>query len=85
MLTSDNPRTEDPHMILQDILAGIADDKKHKVICDLDREQSIKKAYAVSKPGSVIMLLGKGPDEYQLIGTVKHHFSERTILKAMSK
>lgn len=84
VLTSDNPRTENAQDILQDILAGISDEKMHKVVCDLDREQAIKKAYAVSKPGSVIMLLGKGPDEYQQIGTVKYPFSEKQIVQKLS-
>lgn len=83
IITSDNPRTEDPDMIMQDILAGIADDKKHKVICDLDRERAIHKAYAQSKAGSVIMLLGKGPDEYQIIGDTKYKFSEKEIIIKM--
>lgn len=83
ILTSDNPRTEDPQMILQDILAGICPDNMHKVICDLDREQAIKKAYAQSKAGSVIMLLGKGPDEYQIIGDKKTYFSESAIVKEL--
>jgi len=83
VITSDNPRSEDPTKIIEDILAGISDDKKHKVICDLDREQAIKKAYAVSKPGSVIMLLGKGPDEYQIIGDQKFDFSEKGIIKEL--
>ncbi|MDR3550359.1 MAG: UDP-N-acetylmuramoyl-L-alanyl-D-glutamate--2,6-diaminopimelate ligase [Candidatus Babeliales bacterium] len=83
ILTSDNPRTEDPQMIVQDILAGISEDNMHKVICDLDREQAIKKAYAQSKAGSVIMLLGKGPDEYQIIGDKKTYFSESAIVKEL--
>jgi len=80
VLTSDNPRSENAHDILNDILAGIAEDKQHKVICELDREVAIKKAYAKSQTGSVIMLLGKGPDEYQLIGSQKLPFSEKNIV-----
>lgn len=83
VLTSDNPRSENAHDILNDILAGIEPDKRHKVICELDREAAIKMAYTKSQAGSVIMLLGKGPDEYQLIGSQKLFFSEKNIVRAL--
>ncbi len=83
IITSDNPRSENALDIAQDIIAGI-DYKNHgKVICELDRENAIKIAYAHSKTGSVIMLLGKGPDEYQQIGNIKHPFSEKTIVQSL--
>lgn len=83
VLTSDNPRSENAQDILNDIMAGIADDKRHKVLWELDREKAIKVAYAHSKAGSVIMLLGKGPDEYQLIGKQKFPFSEKAIVQSL--
>lgn len=83
VLTSDNPRSENAQDILHDILAGIDESKQTKVICELDREQAIKTAYAHSKAGSVIMLLGKGPDEYQLISGQKFPFSEKNIVRSL--
>lgn len=81
ILTSDNPRSEDPHAIVQDILIGI--EGQSKVLCELDREQAIKKAYAAATPTSVIMLLGKGPDEYQIIGNQKLYFSEAQVVRSL--
>lgn len=83
IITSDNPRSEDPQIIIDEILQGIPCDKQCKVVCDPDRERAIIKAYAHSKSYSVIMLLGKGPDEYQLIGNQKFHFSEKAIVQAL--
>lgn len=83
IITSDNPRSENPQTIAHEIMQGIACDKQSKVLCDLDREHAIIKAYAYSNAQSVIMLLGKGPDEYQLIGNQKIKFSEAGILKSL--
>lgn len=83
IITADNPRSENAQDIAQDILAGINNAQRNKVRCELDREQAIKHAYAHSKQGSVIMLLGKGPDEYQQIGSIKHPFSEKTIVQSL--
>lgn len=83
ILTTDNPRSEDPAAIIAAIKSGIHDSHMHKVHSELDREQAIKKAYALSSSSSVIVLLGKGPDEYQIIKDKKLHFSEAAILKAL--
>lgn len=83
IVTSDNPRSEDAATIAQEIMSGILPKLQVRVACELDREQAIKKAYAMSKPSSVIMLLGKGPDEYQQIGAVKHPFSEKNIVQSL--
>lgn len=83
ILTSDNPRSENASDIVNDILAGIDLAQRAHVICELDREQAIKTAYAHCKVGSVIMLLGKGPDEYQLIGGQKLPFSEKAIVQSL--
>lgn len=82
VLTSDNPRSEDPKVITDNILAGISE--RNKVIIELDREQAIRQAYALSRPGTIIVLLGKGPDEYQLVQGVKIPFSEASILRSFS-
>lgn len=81
IVTTDNPRSEQAADIIAAILEGVPQEQKHKVICELDRERAIKHAYELSKPTSIIALLGKGPDEYQIFGTEKIYFSEKTILK----
>ncbi len=83
ILTSDNPRSEDPAVIAQAVYAGITHSKKSKIIIELDREKAIQKAYQLSTSKSIIVLLGKGPDEYQLVNGVKMPFSEREILQAL--
>jgi UDP-N-acetylmuramyl tripeptide synthase len=83
ILTTDNPRSEDPVRITQAILAGIPEDRRNKVIVELNREAAIKLAYQHSHAESTIMLLGKGPDEYQLVKGVKIPFSERAILQSL--
>jgi len=83
ILTSDNPRSENPADIVQHIYAGIMPQEQYKIIIELDRERAIHKAYELSQKNSIIVLLGKGPDEYQLIKGVKYPFSEAQILKAL--
>lgn len=83
ILTSDNPRTEDPQLIVDDIKAGITPDQRAHVLCELDREQAIKKAYALSKEGSVIALLGKGQEEYQIIGTTVIPYSDKKVVSSL--
>ncbi|MEX0939844.1 MAG: UDP-N-acetylmuramoyl-L-alanyl-D-glutamate--2,6-diaminopimelate ligase [Candidatus Babeliales bacterium] len=83
ILTSDDPRTENPQDIINDILFGIADNYKNNIICQIDREQAIRMAYQHSKAHSIIVLLGKGTDEYQLINGKKLFFSEREIVHSL--
>jgi UDP-N-acetylmuramoyl-L-alanyl-D-glutamate--2,6-diaminopimelate ligase len=83
MVTSDNPRLEDAVTIAGDIVRDIPALLAHKVIHELDRKKAIEYAYQLSDQGSIIALLGKGPDEYQIIGTTKHYFSERTIIEQL--
>lgn len=85
ILTTDNPRSENPERILADILAGIDKKFMSKVVIELDREIAIKKAYSLSDKNSIIALLGKGPDEYQLINGVKIPFREAQILATFQK
>ena len=80
MLTTDNPRSEEPTAIVQAILAGVDGQKRGAVFVQLDREHAIREAYAHSHEGSIIALLGKGPDEYQIVKGVTTPFSEREIL-----
>jgi UDP-N-acetylmuramyl-tripeptide synthetase len=81
ILTADNPRSEDPARIIEDIFAGVQKENIGKITKEIDREKAIKLACQMSKPGSVIAILGKGPDEYQQIDNIKYPFSEKAILK----
>ena len=83
ILTTDNPRSEDPEDIVAAILEGIPKEARDKVTIELDREKAIVQAYAQSKEGSLLALLGKGPVEYQHIQDKKIPFSEAAILRAL--
>ncbi|AFY77372.1 UDP-N-acetylmuramyl-tripeptide synthetase [Pleurocapsa sp. PCC 7327] len=75
VVTSDNPRTEDPKRILQDIVAGIPASVKPIVICD--RATAIHQAIQDAKPGDGVVIAGKGHEDYQILGTEKIHFDDR--------
>lgn len=81
ILTSDNPRDEDPHAIVQDILQGFKKPSGPHVIRELNRTKSIELAYAISRKNSIIAILGKGRDEYQIVGGLTFPFKERAIIK----
>jgi len=83
IITSDNPRSEDPLEIIEDICAGIEEKNRHKVMREPDRKKAIKIACQKATPSSIIALLGKGPDEYQIIGNRKIRFSEKEIIQKM--
>lgn len=82
-ITTDNPRSENAADIIGAICDGVPEEYKSKVVCELDRAYAIKRAYELSQANSIIALLGKGPDEYQIFGTEKIFFSERAILKSL--
>ncbi|BDC35123.1 UDP-N-acetylmuramoyl-L-alanyl-D-glutamate--2,6-diaminopimelate ligase [Candidatus Dependentiae bacterium Noda2021] len=84
VLTTDNPRSEQVEDITADILAGVDPQHTYKICVEYDREAAIKKAYSLSTERAIVVLLGKGPDEYQIIGTQKTYFSERAIIKQLS-
>lgn len=75
VVTSDNPRTEDPERILEDILEGIPDSTEPLVICD--RAEAIRHAILNAKPGDGVLIAGKGHEDYQILGTEKVHFDDR--------
>lgn len=81
ILTSDNPRTEDPEKILDDMEAGITPDLKRKTLRIADRREAIKTAVMLANSGDVILIAGKGHETYQEIMGVKHHFDDREELK----
>ena len=78
IVTSDNPRTEDPMRIINDIVAGI---KKKNYIISPDRKKAIELGVNAAKPGTVVLILGKGHEDYQIIGREKHHFSDQEVVK----
>jgi UDP-N-acetylmuramoyl-L-alanyl-D-glutamate--2,6-diaminopimelate ligase len=80
VVTSDNPRTEEPEKILEDILAGIDPETSPLVICD--RAEAIRRAIMEAKPGDGIVIAGKGHEDYQILGTEKIHFDDREQARA---
>ena len=75
VITSDNPRTEDPASIIEEIIHGLP--KGTKFIREMDRRAAIHKAVHLAEPGDVILIAGKGHEDYQVIGTTRSHFSDR--------
>lgn len=82
ILTSDNPRTEDPAQIIADMEAGLNTAAKRKYISILDRKEAIKAAVAFAKPEDIVLVAGKGHEKYQDINGVKHPFDDKAILLA---
>jgi UDP-N-acetylmuramoyl-L-alanyl-D-glutamate--2,6-diaminopimelate ligase len=80
ILTSDNPRTEDPEKILDDMEAGITPDLKRKTLRITDRREAIRTAVMLANTGDVILVAGKGHETYQEIMGVKYHFDDREEL-----
>ena len=77
ILTSDNPRFEEPQDILNDMIAGLDATQKTKSLTIVDRREAIKTACALAQPGDVVLVAGKGHEDYQIIQGVKHHFDDR--------
>ena len=84
IVTSDNPRTEDPEAIVQDILAGMDGCRAKKIVL-VDRTEAIRKALSVAKAGDVVLLAGKGHETYQILATGKIHYDEREIVAGILK
>jgi UDP-N-acetylmuramoyl-L-alanyl-D-glutamate--2,6-diaminopimelate ligase len=82
ILTSDNPRDEEPEDILNDMLAGLDEEQMQKVITIVDRRQAIKTACMLAQKGDVILIAGKGHEDYQIIKGVKHHFDDKEEVRA---
>ncbi|MBK9961840.1 MAG: UDP-N-acetylmuramoyl-L-alanyl-D-glutamate--2,6-diaminopimelate ligase [Saprospiraceae bacterium] len=81
ILTSDNPRDEDPADIIRQMETGISDDNFHKYLIVIDREQAIKTACSLSQKGDIILLAGKGHEKYQEIKGVKTFFDDKEKLR----
>jgi UDP-N-acetylmuramyl-tripeptide synthetase len=82
VITSDNPRTENPESIIQQILAGVPVAGSPRVTTIADRAAAIRRIIADAEPGDVVVLAGKGHEDYQIIGTTKRHFDDREHARA---
>ncbi|MBB5639351.1 UDP-N-acetylmuramoyl-L-alanyl-D-glutamate--2,6-diaminopimelate ligase [Pedobacter cryoconitis] len=80
ILTSDNPRTEDPHQILADMEAGVSPTNQRKTLTIADRREAIKTACHLARPGDIILIAGKGHEKYQEINGVRYHFDDKEVL-----
>lgn len=80
ILTSDNPRSEDPMDIIDDMRAGLSADAAGSVLTIVDRREAIAEAAHVARPGDIVLVAGKGHEDYQEVMGVKHHFSDIEIL-----
>lgn len=83
ILTSDNPRFEEPQDILNDMLAGLNTEEKKKVLTIVDRKEAIRTACMLAQPGDVVLVAGKGHETYQDIKGVKTHFDDHEIIKEL--
>lgn len=80
ILTSDNPRSEDPEQIIKDMEAGLPTAARRKYIAIVDRREAIKTAISLAKPEDIILVAGKGHEKYQEIKGVRHHFDDKEVV-----
>ena len=85
ILTSDNPRNEDPDEIIRQMKAGVAEEDRNKVLCITNRGEAIRTAVALAKKGDIILLAGKGHETYQEINGIKNHFDDKEVLSEAFK
>ena len=81
IITSDNPRFEDPQEIINDMLAGLDEEQKRHVLSIVDRREAIRTACMMAKTGDVILVAGKGHEDYQIVQGVKHHFDDHEVIR----
>ena len=81
IITSDNPRFEEPQDIINDMLAGLDQKQMKKVVSIVDRKEAIRTAAMMAEKGDVILIAGKGHEDYQEIKGVKHHFDDREVVR----
>ncbi|MBP3227518.1 MAG: UDP-N-acetylmuramoyl-L-alanyl-D-glutamate--2,6-diaminopimelate ligase [Bacteroidaceae bacterium] len=82
ILTSDNPRFEEPAAIVADMAAGLDEAQKQKTVCIVDRREAIRTAALLAQPGDIILVAGKGHEPYQEVKGVKHHFDDHEEIRA---
>lgn len=85
IITSDNPRFEEPQEIINDMLAGLNAQQMKKVISIVDRREAIRTACMMAQKGDVILIAGKGHENYQEVKGVKHHFDDHEVVKECFK
>ena len=85
ILTSDNPRSENPHDIIEDMLKGVSKAYERNLLVIEDRRQAIKAAIMQATPNTVILIAGKGHEKYQDIAGVKHHFDDVEVAEEYLK
>ena len=78
ILTSDNPRTEDPNAILADMQAGIV--AVNKVLTIANRQEAIRTAIALAQPNDIVLVAGKGHEKYQEINNIRYPFDDKAII-----
>jgi UDP-N-acetylmuramoyl-L-alanyl-D-glutamate--2,6-diaminopimelate ligase len=83
IFTSDNPRSEDPLAILNDMEQGLSTGARRKYLAIADRKQAIKTAVSMAQPEDILLIAGKGHEKYQEINGVKHHFDDKEVLNEM--
>ena len=83
IVTSDNPRTEDPERILDEVEAGMRGPVAQPHLREVDRRVALERALALAREGDTLLLAGKGHETYQIIGNTKHPFDERTIIREL--
>jgi UDP-N-acetylmuramoyl-L-alanyl-D-glutamate--2,6-diaminopimelate ligase len=81
IITSDNPRSEEPEAIIADMMEGVDASKKNRVLSIANRKEAIRTACMMAIPGDIILVAGKGHEDYQEIKGVKHHFDDREVLR----
>ena len=81
IITSDNPRFEEPEDIINDMLVGVQADQKERVISIVDRKEAIRTACMIARKGDVILVAGQGHENYQDVKGVKHHFDDKEVLR----
>lgn len=80
ILTSDNPRTENPQTIINEMETGVSPTNQRKVLSIIDRKEAIKTACHIAKPGDIILVAGKGHEKYQEINGERNHFDDKEVL-----
>ncbi len=83
IITSDNPRFEEPQDIINDMLAGLNPQQMKKVMTNVDRREAIRTACMMAEKGDVILIAGKGHEDYQEIKGVKHHFDDKEVVREL--
>ena len=81
IITSDNPRFEEPQAIIDDMLAGLDKEQMKKVVSIVDRREAIRTACMMAQKDDVILIAGKGHEDYQEVKGVKHHFDDKEVVR----